>query len=183
VLEKTKNKQKLRIVLKKRISSGILDLYIFMFSFIFIPLAFVNLLEGFIWILYLIMPVLYFGVVPYATKGFTIGGYILNTKIYFLLKNASIYKYFSRAYQQLSFFFKDEYRTNYLGQNYVDEKFNTIIKISNKQLQVEKTTNSYFFSINNDNLKQYANECKKKLDKIFYLIFIMIILFYIFKRT
>ena len=141
-------------LLKIRFISGIINFFLFFIFHTFIIniinyiFDYNNILQIFIFLLSFII---YFGLIPKLTNGYTLGGYILGNKIIVINDTKlSIIAYCLRLLFALYSIIKlgafNFVKVNNLGQLYYDEKFNTTV--IDKQTKIDLHNNIKVYEFN-----------------------------------
>ena len=189
-------REKILIILKKRLLGRYLDFHLFIFIFLFFILL-LNKLESItsnllLFIIYIcFIPFVYFGLIPYLTNGFTLGGKIVGLEIrWYNYENKRIYKnpfqYIFRGILILfsskshsSNFLVEAYKINSLGQMPFEYKFNSTVVFINTNINFNQTIEYYEFEIIDYSLREEIYRVNKKIKFYYYLIAFLVALFLI----
>lgn len=163
------DENKIHSILKKRFSGGLIDFYIF--NMITLPLIAIVNIHSLDLLIFITCFVSYFGVFTVLTKGYTLGGRIVGTRIVNIDQSppTNILKYPLRMlfalYAVVKYRVFNQVKVNSLGQLFYDEKFKTTV--------VDKDTSIDF----NMPIKQYEFNLMFFYAKLFFIFWIVLFIY------
>jgi len=165
-------------ILKKRILKSFYDLLIFIpIFFPIIPLLLSKVFNTTVFNSFVSFPfmfILYFGIIPKITNGYTLGGLFSRMKIISINnERISIYLYIKRTFFAIYEFailpIKGIVRINKLGQLNYDKKFNTTVLPRETPINILEANEVYIYNFIIDIVVEYI--------KLFFILFFTLYIF------